>query len=108
MKKRTTDATVTPQDVTAALMQLRKDGMGVTAATLLQREPALGDMIVERWNNVQTLLRSRGLTEEQARPVLVEVCRLTMEPLMAMELSHRRMWQDFLPAVDKGENQQDQ
>ena len=108
MTRKATDATVTPQDILAALRQLREDGIGVTAATLLQREPALGELIVERWNKVQTLLRSRGLTEEQARPVLIEVCRLTMEPLMALELSHRRMWQDFLPDVDEGNDQQGQ
>ena len=33
MNKKATDATVTPQDVMAALTQLRKERMGVTAAS---------------------------------------------------------------------------
>lgn len=96
-KKRASDASVTPSDVLAALTQFRKEGMGPFATALLQREPILGDLIAQRWNKIQALLGELGLTDEQSRPVLIEACRLAMEPLMALERSNRRMWQDFLP-----------
>jgi hypothetical protein len=99
---RASDATVTPEDLLAAVTRIRKEGMGKVAAGLLEREPVLGELIVGRWNKVQAMLCELGLSEEQSRPVLIEVCRLIVEPWVAVERSHRRMWDDFLPAVGEG------
>jgi hypothetical protein len=102
-----TDATVTPQDLQTAMMHLRSEGMGKAAAALLQREPFLGDLIVGRWSKIQAILRDMGLSDEESRPVMVEVSRLIMEPLVAVERSHRRMWEDFLPDTSEGEKKKD-
>ena len=97
IKPRATDATVTPQDVLGAMLHIRKEGMSKIAAGILQREPALGDLITGRWQKVQDILHDLGLSEEQARPILIEMSRLMVESVTAMERSYQRMWADFLP-----------
>jgi len=76
--------------------------MSTIAAGILQREPALADLITGRWQKVQDILHDIGVSEEQARPILIEVSRLMVESVTALEHSHQRMWQDFLPNLGDG------
>ena len=95
----TTDALISPADV-----QQVKEGM-VTRKWqeviywMLEREPELVLVFCDRLDKITAIL-DRAVSDPRLRQHLVwQMYKLLCEPMVLLNRSHRRLWEDFLPGA---------
>jgi hypothetical protein len=100
---KSSDANITHADIRRLRQQAMEKGWGNVALDILEREPVLAAAVAVRWFKIRAMMQEYGLSEEQSNPVLMQMSRMMVEGIGAIQESGRRLWDDMLPGAEDGD-----
>ena len=91
------DATIQPTHLTDIRRHLRRRSLKQASLDLFDQESHLAEYVGNRFEALRRLLKKNGLPASNKEAVLHAVTRVLIEPLLLLDLAHRRLWVDLLP-----------
>jgi hypothetical protein len=94
------DGFVTENDFIHVKDAINRDDFQRIVFELMVREPEIAFGVTERFDHMLTLLEGVSMSIKQRAIIKKHLILLTWSPLLALARAHRRAWDDFLPAGD--------
>jgi hypothetical protein len=94
------DAKLSKAEVRRMIADIERQGWPAAAVEFWSREPALAEHVADAMAQVQHKL-GRSCFKGSLEKLNALVARLSIEPLLVLDLAHRRLWEGVLPQDDE-------